>query len=101
MPAPPTPERAGPSGLNAHLPPFRHRVDSSDDDERERSVWPQRRSHLEFDDGDYEQEDTELELPRRRKKARRRVNSFIDVEAGLDGDASNDERSDDQNDDLD
>ena len=32
MPAPPTPQRAGPSGLNAHLPPFRRRFDSSDED---------------------------------------------------------------------
>ena len=30
MRAPTTPQRAGPSGLNAHLPPFRRRVDSSD-----------------------------------------------------------------------
>ena len=29
MPAPPPPQRPGPSGLNAHLPPFRRRVDSS------------------------------------------------------------------------
>ena len=32
MPAPPTPQRAWPSGLNAHLPTFRRRVDSSDED---------------------------------------------------------------------
>ena len=30
MPKPPTPQRAGPSGLNAHLPLFRRRIDSSD-----------------------------------------------------------------------
>ena len=38
---------------------------------------------------------------RRRNKARPRVNLFIDVEAGVDGDASNVEVSDDDNDDLD
>ena len=102
MPAPPTPERAGPSGLNAHLPPFRRRVDSSDEDEPEQPMWPPRRPHLKFDDGDYEQEeDTGTEPPRRRKKVRRRVNPFIDAEAGVDGEASNDEGSDDENDDLD
>ena len=58
MLAPPTPKRAEPSGLNAHLPPFRRRVDSSDEDEPERPVWPPRRLHLEFDDGDYEQDNT-------------------------------------------
>ena len=101
MPAPPTLQRAGPSGLNAHLPQFRRRVDSSDEDETERPVWPPRRPHLEFDDGDYEQEeDTEQKPPTRRNKARRRVNPFIDSEAGVDGDASNDEESDDENDDL-
>ena len=101
MLAPLTPERAVPSGLNAHLPPFRRRMNSSDEDEPERPVWPPRRSHLEFDDGDYEQVDTEQEPPRRRKNARRRVNSFIDAEAGVDGVASSDEGFDDENDDLD
>ena len=57
IPAPPTWQRAGPSILNAHLPPFCLRVDSSDEDEPERPVWPPRRPHLEFDDGDYEQEE--------------------------------------------
>ena len=102
MPEPPIQQRAMPSGLNAHLPPFRRRVDSSDEDEPERPVWPPRRPHFKFDDGDYKQEeDTEQEPPRRRNKARRRVNPFIDSEAGVDGDASNDEESDDENDDLD
>ena len=102
MPALPTQQRAGPSGLNAHLPPFRRRVDLSDKDKPERPVWQFCRPHLEFDDGDYEQEeDTEPELPRRRKTARRRLNSFIEAEAGVDGDASNNEKSDDENDDLD
>ena len=65
-------------------------------------MLPPRRPHLEFDDGDYEQEEnTEQEPPRRRKKARRRVNPFIDAEAGVDGDASNDEGSNNENDDLD
>ena len=102
MPAPPTQQRAWPSGLNANLPPFRRRLDSFDEDEAERPVWPPRRPHLEFDDGDYEQEeDTEPEPPKRRNKARRRVNPFIDAEAGVDEDASNDKGSDDENDDLD
>ena len=103
MPAPPPPQRAGPSGLNAHLPPFRRRVDSSDEEEPERPVWPQRRFHLEFDDGDYEQqeEDTEPQPVRRRKNARRRAHPLIDTEAGVDGNASDDEKTDDENDDLD
>ena len=71
----PPPERAGPSGLNAHAPPFRRRIDSSDEEEPERPVWPPRRPRMEFDDGDYEQEDnTEPEPPRCRKRVKRRVN---------------------------
>ena len=102
MPAPPTPQRAGPSTLNAYLSPFRRRVDSSDEQEPERPVWPPRRPRLEFDVGDYEQEDDiEPEPPRRRKRARRRANLFIDSVAGVDGEASGDEGSDDENDDLD
>ena len=56
---------------------------------------------LELVKADYEKEDIEPEPPRRRKKARRRMNPFIDAEAGVDGDASNDEGTDDENDDLD
>ena len=82
------------------MPPFRRRVDSTDEDEPERPVWPPRRPHLEFDDGDYEQEeDTEPQLVRRRKSARCRANPFIDAEAGVDTDASGDEETDDENDD--
>ena len=55
-PAPPTQKRVGPSGLNAPLPLFRCRVDSFDQYEPERPVCTPRRLHLEFDDGDYEQE---------------------------------------------
>ena len=102
MPAPSTPQRAGPSGLNAHLPPFRRLIDSSDKDEPERPVWPPRHPHLEFDDADYEQEeDTEPQPVRRRKSERRRANPFIDAEGGVDGEASGDEGTDDENDDLD
>ena len=102
MPETPTPQRAGPSGLNAHLPPFRRRIDSSDEDEPVRPVWPPRRQHLELEDDDYEQEsDAEPEPPRLRKKARRRTNSFIDAEAGVDGDASGHKGIEDENDDLD
>ena len=65
-------------------------------------MWPPCRPHLEFDDGDYEQEeDTEPQPVRRRKSARRRANPFIDTEAGVDGDASCDEQTDDEIDDLD
>ena len=65
-------------------------------------MWPPRRPHLKFDDGDYKQEeDTGTELPRRRKKARCRVNPFIDAEAGVDKEASNDKGSNNENDDLD
>ena len=93
MPAPSLPQRAGPSRLNAHLPPFRRRVDSFDEEEPERPVWPPRRSHLEFDDGYYEQEeDTEPQPVRRRKHARRRANPFIDTEVGVDGNASCDKK---------
>ena len=100
MPAPLPPTRAGPSGQNAHLPPFRRCLVSSDEEAPERPVWPPRRPHLEFDDGDYKQEqDTEPQPVRRRKSARRRANSFIDTEAGVDGDASGDEQTDDEIDD--
>ena len=102
MPKQPTLQRAGPSGLNAHLPPFRRRIDSSDEDEPVRSVWPPRRPHLELEDGDYNQEnDAEPEQPRCRKKARRRTNPFIDAQAGVDGDASGNEETENENDDLD
>ena len=75
---------------------------SSDEEEPERPVWPPRRPHLEFDDGDYEQEeDTEPQFVRCRKSARSRANPFIDNEAGVDGDASGDEQTDDEIDDLD
>ena len=101
IPAPPTPQRAGPSGRNSHAPPFRRRIDSSDE-EPERPVWPPRRLRLEFEEADYEQEENaEPEPPRRRKRANRHVNHFIDSEAGVDGDASGDEGTDDKNDDLD
>ena len=64
-------------------------------------MWPPRRPHLEFDDGTYKQEDvTEHQPVRRRISARRHKNPFIDTEAGVDGDASGDKGSDDENDDL-
>ena len=65
-------------------------------------MWPPLRPHLELENGDYEQEsDSEPEPPRRRKKARRHTNPFIDTEACVDGDASGDEGTEDENDDLD
>ena len=80
MPAQPTAQRVGPSGLNAYLPPFRRRVDSVDETNPERPVWPPSHPLLEFEVNNYEQEkDTELEPPRRQKRARRRSNSFIDA----------------------
>ena len=95
-------ERAGPSGLTAHLPPFRRRVDSSDEEKPERTVWPPRCPCMELYEGDYEQEeDAEREPPRCRKRVRRCVNPFIDAVAGVDGDASGDEGSDNDNDDDD
>ena len=101
-PKPPTPQRAGPSGLNAHLPPFRRRIDSSDEDEPVRRVLPPRRLHLELEDGDYEQEsDTAPDPLRRRNKSRRRTNPFIDAEAAVDENASGDEGTEDENDGLD
>ena len=101
MPEPPTPQRAGLSRLNTHLPPFRRRIDSSDKDKPVRPLWPPCRPHLELENGDCEQEsDAEPEPPRRGKKARRRTNPFIDAEAGVDGDASCDEGSIDENTDL-
>ena len=102
MPAPPTPQRAGSSGLKAHAPPFCSRFDLSDDEKPEQPVWQPRHPRIEFEEADYEQnENAKPEPPRRRKKTRRRVNPFIDAEAGVDGDASNDEGTDDKNDDLD
>ena len=95
MPASFTPQRAGPSGLNAHLPPFRRRVYSFDEDEPERRMWPFRRLHLEFDYGDYElAENAEPEPLRTQKQARRRANLLIDAKAGVNGEASGHERSD-------
>ena len=44
---------------------------------------------MEFDDGDYEQEENaEPEPPKRRKNVRRRAIQFIDAEAGVDEDAN-------------
>ena len=64
-------------------------------------MWTPRRPHLEFNDGDYEQaEDTEPQPVRHRKSARRRANPFIDTDARGDGDASGDEKTNDDNDDL-
>ena len=73
MPAPPTQQRTGPSGLNANSVPFRLRADSFDEDEPKGPTMPPRRPHLKFDNGDYEQEDTELQPVRIWKSARRRT----------------------------
>ena len=95
MPAPLTPQRAGPSGLNVNLPPFCRRLHSFNENELERPVWPPRRPHMEFNVGNYEQEeDIEPEPPKRRNKLRPHANPFIDAEAGVNGDASGDEEGD-------
>ena len=99
MLAPPTRQRAVPTGLNAHLPIFRRCVDLSDDNEPERPVSPPSRPQLEYDDGGYKQiERTKPHPVRRRKGARRRANPFIDTEPGVEGDTSNDEGTNDEND---
>ena len=65
-------------------------------------MWPPRRPRLELEEADFEpDENAEPEPPRRRKRTRRRVNPFSDVEAVVDGNASGDEGTDDENDDLD
>ena len=63
---------------------------------------PPRRPHMEFNDGDYAQaEKAEPEPPKQQKKARSRANPVIEAEAGVDGEASGDERSNVDNDYLD
>lgn len=57
-------------------------------------MWPPRRQRLESDN-----EEVPQTQPHRRKKARRRANPFIETEAGVDGEASEDES--DGNNDLD
>ena len=104
MPAPPTPQSAGASGLYAQLPSFRTRIDSSDEEEPEQPVWPPRRLRLEMveEDNNLEQ-DKEINVPKRQKKATRRANMFIDTETGVDEDASDDEdiANENSDDDLD
>ena len=92
MPAPLTPQSAGPSGLKAQLPSFCTRIDLSDDEEAERPARPPRRPRLEMveEDNNLEQ-DNEINVPKCQKKATRRANMFIAHEAGVDGDASEDE----------
>ena len=86
----------GPSGTHRHPPsPPRRRViySSDEDDEPERPMWPPRRPRLESE----EEEAEPPQRPQRRKKTRRRANPYIESEAGVDGDASDDE-SDGNND---
>ena len=97
----PNQQRSGRSGLNSHLPPHRHRIDSFDEKEPERSVWPPRRPHLDFDDKDYELEDAEPKELRRRKQVRRRGNPFLDADVGVDRDTKEDEQCVDENNDYD
>ena len=98
MLAPLTPQRAGPSIINAHLPLFRRRVNSSDEDEAKRPEWPICRQHFEFDDGDYEHTDDIEPWPvRRQKSARSRAYPFMDAETRVNKDASNDKTNRQQN----
>ena len=54
-----------------------------------RPLRPPRGLRLELKEADYVQKmDDETEPPRRRNRAKRRVNLLIDAEAGVDGDAS-------------
>ena len=64
-------------------------------------MWPLRGQYLEFDYGDYKQEDDTKPKPPRRNQARCPVNSFIDAKAGVDGNTDNDDRFDNDNDQLD
>ena len=65
-------------------------------------MWPPPGPHLEFEEKDYEQkEEAEPKGLRRRKQVRRRANPFLDAEAGVNGDASDDELSVDENSDYD
>lgn len=64
-------------------------------------MWPPQPRRLRLDVGveDQHEDEEEPQPQRRRKKARRRGNQFIELEAGVDGDATEDES--DGNDDLD
>ena len=80
----------GPSGTHRPPPstPKRRVIYSSDeDDEPEHPVWPPRRPRLESEEKDAEP----LQKPQRGKKTKRRTNPYIDSEAGIEGDASDDE----------
>ena len=86
----------GPSGTHrpSPSPPTRRVLYSSDeDDEPERPMWPPCRPRLESEEEDAEPP----QRPQRRKKTRRRANRYIESEAGVVGDASDDE-SDGNND---
>ena len=98
MPQLPSPQRAKPSCLIGHMPAICRRVDSSDEEKQHRPVLPPRRAHLKFEEEDYKQEYYEIKPTKRRKKVRR-ANLFIDAEAGVDGEASGDEVSDNENND--
>ena len=102
MPTRSTPQGANTSGRNAHAPPFCRRVDSFDKEEPARPLWLLRRLLIELEEADYKtNENAKPEPPRRRKRSSRCVTPVIDGEAGVDGDASGDERTDHKNDDLD
>ena len=104
MPAPPSPQRAGQSGLNADAAPFRKRIDSYDekDDAFERPEWPLS-MRIRLDESYLNNSEGEEQEPARQRKAPRRVqrNIFIDAETYVDWDASaQDEDDDNENNDL-
>ena len=87
----------GPSGTQRppSSPPTRQVIYSSvEDDEPERPLWPLHRPRLESEEEDAEPP----QRPQRRNKTRRRANPYIESEAGVEGDASDDES--DKNNDL-
>ena len=86
----------GPSGTHRPPPsPTTRRVNysSDEDDEPEHPMWPPRRQRLELEEEDAEPP----QRPQRRIKTRRLANPYIESEAGVEGDDSDDE-SDGNND---
>ena len=86
----------GPSGTHrprSSLPTRRVIYSSDENDEPERPVWPSRSPRLESEEEFAEPP----QRPQKRRKTRRRANPFIESEAGVEGDASDDE-SDEDND---
>ena len=81
MPAPPSPQHAGPSVLNADATQFRRRIDPSDEEDEapERPVCPPLR-RFRLNEPYLDKSEGKMQEPTRRRKALRRVkqNPFID-----------------------